>query len=42
MMSGGLATIILNPLTRRAGRFVVRGQITHPVLVADPFGSKKE
>ena len=41
-ITGGIATVLLNPLTRRAGRFIVRGQITSPVLVADPFGSKVE
>ena len=41
-LTGGIATWILNPLTRRAARFLVRGQITHPVLVSDPFGSKKD
>ncbi len=41
-VSLGVATLILNPLTRRAARFAVRGQITHPVLVSDPFGSSKE
>lgn len=39
-VTGGVATFLLNPLTRRAARFAVRGQITHPVLVSDPFGSK--
>lgn len=39
-VTGGVATMLLNPLTRRAARFAVRGQITHPVLVSDPFGSK--
>lgn len=37
-ITGGVATFILNPLTRRAARFAVRGQITNPVLVSDPFG----
>jgi hypothetical protein len=37
-LTGGFAATLLNPLTRRAGRFIVRGQITHPVLVSDPFG----
>ncbi len=39
-ITGGIATLLLNPLTRRAGRFLVRGQITHPVLEANPFGGK--
>jgi AsmA-like C-terminal region len=34
----GVADLLLNPLTRRVGRFVVRGQVTHPVLISDPFG----
>ena len=34
----GMADLLLNPLTRRVGRFVVRGQVTHPVLISDPFG----
>ena len=37
-LTGGFAASLLNPLTRRAGRFIVRGQITHPILVSDPFG----
>lgn len=37
-ITGGVATFLLNPLTRRAARFAVRGQITNPVLVSDPFG----
>ena len=41
-ITGGFATVLLNPLTRRAGRFIVRGQITSPVLVADPFGRKTD
>lgn len=41
-VTGGVATLLLNPLTRRAARFAVRGQITHPVLVSDPFGGKKD
>jgi hypothetical protein len=41
-ITGGIATVLLNPLTRRAGRFIVRGQITSPVLAADPFGSKTD
>ena len=41
-LTGGVATFILNPLTRRAARFAVRGQITNPVLVSDPFGKSAE
>lgn len=41
-LTGGAATVILNPLTRRAARFSVRGQITNPVLVSNPFGKATE
>lgn len=41
-ITGGFATILLNPLTRRAARFAVRGQITNPVLVSNPFGKATE
>ena len=41
-LTGGIAELLLNPLTRRAARVSVRGQITHPVLVSDPFGRSKE
>ncbi len=41
-LTGGVATFILNPLTRRAARFAVRGQITNPVLVSDPFGKSAD
>jgi len=41
-LTGGVATFLLNPLTRRAARFAVRGQITNPVLVSDPFGKSAE
>ena len=41
-ITGGVATLLLNPLTRRAARFAVRGQITNPVLVSDPFGKSAQ
>jgi hypothetical protein len=34
----GTVNRLLSPLSRGAGRFLVRGRITNPVVVSDPFG----